>query len=159
MRAAKWLICWSIIGIIISCGKTPDDPDFSLRSRRARVIGNWKIVSAIYQVNGGAVSVPPNANEGHIEFRRHGKYTWQYTYGGTKYLENGKWDFNYKGEYKSRTRLILSYTKTAFGTQYSGSGADEFFEILELWNKRMVLYKVYGDSNTTYEHTYWLEKD
>jgi hypothetical protein len=41
-----------ILGTVISCQKGPDDPMFSLSTRKARITGEWKVESFSSNING-----------------------------------------------------------------------------------------------------------
>ena len=99
-----------------SCGKYEEGPGFSLRSKKARVAGEWVIEKTIY--NGVETSTGFDGIT--IEFKKDNTYTESYM-GMT---DNGKWDFDSKKE-------NLEYTDDA------GNKSAE--KILRLTNKEMWL--------------------
>jgi hypothetical protein len=73
-----------------SCGKYEEGPGFSLRSKKARVVGEWVIEKTIY--NGVETSTGFDGIT--IEFKKDNTYTASFM-GMT---DNGKWDFDSKKE-------------------------------------------------------------
>ena len=100
-----------------SCGKYEDGPGFSLRSKKARVAGEWVIEKTIY--NG--VETTTGFDGISIEFKKDNTYTASYL-GMT---ESGKWDFDSNKE-------NLEFTS-------DGSSTKSVEKILRLTNKEMWL--------------------
>ena len=113
---------------VTSCGKYEDGPNFSLRSKKARVVGDWKVKSIGSQVLGvqdiGGVQYGYTIN---MEFDKNGSViqTYNYTYGSysASYSYAGDWDFSSNKEY-----LILTM-----------DGYSDTLEIKRLTNKEMWL--------------------
>ena len=113
---------------VSSCGKYEDGPNFSLRSKKARVVGDWNVKSIGSQVLGvqdiGGVQYGYTIN---MEFDKNGSViqTFNYTYGSYSeaYSYAGDWDFSSNKEY-----LILTM-----------DGYSDTLEIKRLTNKEMWL--------------------
>ena len=113
---------------VTSCGKYEDGPNFSLRSKKARVVGDWNVKSIGSQVLGvqdiGGVQYGYTIN---MEFDKNGSViqTYNYTYGSysASYSYAGDWDFSSNKEY-----LILTM-----------DGYSDTLEIKRLTNKEMWL--------------------
>jgi len=113
---------------VSSCGKYEDGPNFSLRSKKARVVGDWNVKSIGSQVLGvqdnGGVQYGYTIN---MEFDKNGSViqTYNYTYGSysASYSYAGDWDFSSNKEY-----LILTM-----------DGYSDTLEIKRLTNKEMWL--------------------
>lgn len=113
---------------VSSCGKYEDGPNFSLRTKKARVVGDWNVKSIGSQVLGvqdiGGVQYGYTVN---MEFDKNGSViqTYNYTYGSysASYSYAGDWDFSSNKEY-----LILTM-----------DGYSDTLEIKRLTNKEMWL--------------------
>lgn len=152
--------------ISFGCRKTEDDPLFSLRTRKGRVAGEWKVTSAqgIYAetpVNGnttttkwnldgstmtetdefGYVTTAPRTVE--YVFERDGTFTITDTENGAVSTVKGRWNFNEgAGEAKAKTQLVIFNTEiidTSGTYTASGYSAQYTFDIIELRHKKMVL--------------------
>ena len=100
-----------------SCKKYDDGPGFSLRSKKARVVGEWDIVqigSQVYPQNGYALE---------FEFEKDGDFKYSYSYGTYSYTYAGDWDFSSN---KEDLRIIMD-------------GTVQTFEIKRLTNKELWL--------------------
>jgi len=108
----------ALIGLTVSsCGKYTDGPDFSLKTKKGRLAGEW--VEDTYVNSSGAESTPTNPAT--VEFERDGTY--KSTHSGI--TVTGEWEFvSSKEEIKtsftvsnvvfSDTRKILRLTNTEF---------------------------------------------
>lgn len=105
---------------ISGCGKYEDGPGFSLRSKKARVAGEWDVKSIGNQLLGSQYTI-------NMDFARDGGLTVTSTYsyygysGG--YTYTGSWDFA-----SDKEQLMLTV-----------DGSVQAFEIKRLTNKEMWL--------------------
>ena len=76
-----------------SCGKYEEGPGFSLRSKKGRVEGEWKIEKEIY--NGQDQTLTPDDKDDVWKFEKDGTFEYQDPGNST---EKGKWSFNDKKE-------------------------------------------------------------
>ena len=95
--------------IFSGCGKYEDGPGFSLRTKKARLTGEWEVV----EVDGDKVK-----DGSTIEFNKDG--TFKVDYGSS----TSKGDWNWE---KGKTEIELDYDK----------GGKTEFEILRLTNKEL----------------------
>ena len=104
-----------------SCGKYDDGPGFSLRTKKARVVGEWDVIQI------GNQSFASSGYSIEFEFEKDGdlKFTYGYNYYGQvySYTYAGTWDFSSD---KEELDLILG-------------GSVQSFEIKRLTNKEMWL--------------------
>ena len=141
MKKLSILFAAFAVVVLASCGKYEDGPNFSLRSKKARVEGEWTLESAVQ----AGVDITNSVTSGgtlDLKFVKDGTYTYTYSYtvlgqnmNGTV---NGTWD--------------LSSDKTTLDIK-DGSGNTSSSKILRLTNKEMWLQDT--DSNgATYEMHY-----
>ena len=84
-----------VILISYGCTKYDDGPAFSLRTKKARLTGEWELEEVI--VNG--VSQTLGSDYDMIwEFERNGDFTQTMDYGSYSYNYNGEWEFDNNGE-------------------------------------------------------------
>ena len=84
-----------VILISYSCNKYDDGPAFSLRTKKGRLVGEWKLDKVIYQ--GQTQSL--DSDYGIIyEFERNGDFEQTIEYGSYSYGYNGEWEFDDNGE-------------------------------------------------------------
>ncbi|MBI48812.1 MAG: hypothetical protein CL850_00785 [Crocinitomicaceae bacterium] len=95
-----------VILISYGCTKYDDGPAFSLRTKKARLSGEWELEE--YNMNG--VSQLTGSDYNIIwEFERNGDFTQTLDYGSYSYNYNGEWEFDDNGE-----ELEI---QTSYGTQ------------------------------------------
>lgn len=164
---------------VSSCRKAEDDPLISLRTRKARVCGDWKITSGqgsttnvswtgstggtswaydgsmITETDGfGNKTLIPYSCE--YSFKKDGTFAMTEVINGNSYHLEGQWNFNEgKGEPKAKTEIVLFTTLSSSGSNvntYSGYFPTVMYKILELRNNKMVLG---FHDNITY---YWGDK-
>jgi len=99
----------------VSCGKYEDGPNFSLRTKKARIAGEWEIVRI------GNQSYPDNGYSIELEFDKDGDLKFTYNYDGYSYSSSGEWEF-------SGDKEELELTLDGFITD---------FEILRLTNDEL----------------------
>jgi hypothetical protein len=121
---------------VSGCGKYEDGPNFSLRSKKARVVGDWNVKSIGSQVfsvqNQGGIDYGYTMN---LEFDKNGSVTtsMEYTYGSYNYSYSyaGDWDFS-----SNKEHLLLTI-----------DGDTDTMEIKRLTNKEMWLDDDYTDAD------------
>jgi hypothetical protein len=153
--SVKFLLAVCAITTMLSCKKGEDDPLFSLRSRKARVTGDWKMTSGSSTSASDPSKVTTyngtTATEGKdtypftfkISFKKDGSFSYEVLTDNYHMSCKGTWDFTTGiGEYKNKEQLFLTITSrsdTYESITYSGTGEHETFDIKELRNKKMVL--------------------
>tara|TARA_B100001564_G_C20566986_1_gene636485 strand:- start:602 stop:1009 length:408 start_codon:yes stop_codon:yes gene_type:complete len=95
--------------ISYGCSKYDDGPGFSLRTKKGRLTGEWKLVDVNYS-NGQS----PNLFDYDIiwTFERDGDFEETYEYGSYSYSFEGEWEFEDDGEELKISRNIDNYTET-----------------------------------------------
>jgi hypothetical protein len=167
MKLLKYLIPVVIIASVLpgisSCKKGEDDPFISFRSRKARMEGEWKVVSAYYksiETGPGADSyswtfdgskVVENDNNVETTYKRY--WTWKIEKDGkfksTDAIDgdvreiSGRWDFlGGNSDVKKKSRIMLLFEQIDFsstGTYFiSSSYIDDGYDLIELRHDRMV---------------------
>ncbi len=150
------------------CKKGEDDPFLSLRSRTARLAGEWKLSSAdlsvtsgsstYHYVYNGSILTITNTYSGHsstdtysytesFTIDKDGTYSKSYTAGGETGSQNGVWiwvEDNKELELANKEAFIVSRTsETSDGSTVTYSGAtlqpDAMNVIKKLANKEMVI--------------------
>ena len=102
---------------IQSCGKYDDGPGFSLRTKKARLVGEWDIVQIGSQV------YPSQGYSLEMEFEKDGDLKFTYSYGTYSYTYAGDWEFSSD---KEELDLIID-------------GSVQSYEIKRLTNKEVWL--------------------
>lgn len=114
-----------------SCGKYEDGPNFSLRSKKARLTGEWEVVKMADEY------IDQNSYGVDFEFDKDGdfKYSYSYTYGGAtnSYSYSGVWEWK---DNKEEVRLKINIPGS---TPY-----DLDFKILRLTNDELNLEDIDG---------------
>ncbi|MEN9943524.1 MAG: hypothetical protein RLZZ91_1525 [Bacteroidota bacterium] len=119
---------------LVSCGKYEDGPDFTLRSKTARIAGSWTLEK--YMVDGVDLTSQVTAADLAISFKydKDGSYS-EVTYlsGQVASTNSGTWKFSLDKE-----NLVVAYTN---GTVYAQ-------KILRLTNSELWLQETYGGDVT-----------
>lgn len=71
-----------------SCSKYEDGPSFSLRTKKARVTGDWEVVRI------GNETYPQNGYSLEMTFEKDGDFEFSYSYDGGTYGYKGEWEFS-----------------------------------------------------------------
>jgi hypothetical protein len=104
MKRTSLLFAVFALLFLMSCGKYEDGPGFSLRSKKARIVGNWTVEK--YYEDGVDVTsdVLSDGSTIVVEFREDGSYssTITNTVWGQS-VETGTWDLSDDKEYFSTT--------------------------------------------------------
>lgn len=99
----------------VSCGKYEDGPNFSLRTKKARLVGEWEIVRI------GNSTYPSDGYTLEMEFKKDGDLKFSYSYMSYSYSYNGNWEFS-----GDKEDLLLTFDSEIMR-----------FEILRLTNKEL----------------------
>lgn len=169
MQMKSILIAIFIISFSLSCKKGSQDPNFSFRTRKARVTGKWQIKSGTSRYTEEGSGAPysesftfdetkylyndnPNYyyTGGHsltMNFEKSGACTITEMFDGMSNAYVGTWDFNKGiGDKKSKEQLLIHFTSRVNGNNtysYKGNFTDITYDIYELRNEKMVLFAKY----------------
>lgn len=99
----------------VSCGKYEDGPNFSLRTKKARLTGDWEIVRI------GNQAFPNQGYSLEMQFSKDGALKFMYSYMNYSYSYSGKWEFS-----GNKEDLLLTLESEILR-----------FEILRLTNKEL----------------------
>lgn len=124
------LLIVSAIGttVVSSCKRGKDDPFLSLRSRKGRMEGEWKVVSMT--VNG--TNAMGQGISYSYKFEKDGDCEYTMTSGSNTNTNKYKWSFLAKsGDFKNKERITIFDED-----QLSG----EVYELTELSNDKIVMY-------------------
>ncbi|NBV14392.1 MAG: hypothetical protein EBS07_10040 [Sphingobacteriia bacterium] len=165
-----------------ACKKGENDPALSLKSRKGRLTGEWKLTKGTYTSTSGSSTATRNYDgtsftessggssitgtfawtltidkEGTYEFKQ------SETSGGTTSTttEKGRWSFLGKnGEVKNKEAILMSRTSTSYSsgtststTTISGFYDETVFMIDQLKNKEMILKGKSSYTNGSYTET------
>src|SRR4051812_44181701 len=148
-KNALYLFLLFSIVFIDSCRKTDEDPLISLRSRKARVIGEWNVEkgtiateSFSYSINGNTFiyTDPSGYFDGTSSisfiFKKDGTCKTSIILSGFLITYEGTWNFTGGiGENKNKSQIVIHFKtlKESSGNYtYSGNTSDITFDILEL---------------------------
>ena len=189
----KTKILFAVVAIATSISfsgclkKGEDDPFVSLKSRKARVAGDWKVTSLTYTTtytNSGVTSTEIMTMNGStytltetdpsgtttttgtwtIEntFDKDGTYKSTDTEDGDVTSSTGTWNFSGGvGELKNKSQITmyeLSSTSTGNSNTWTGNYVDQAYDLKELKNKMMVWhYKSTSSSSSNSSSSYETE--
>jgi hypothetical protein len=71
-----------------SCSKYEDGPSFSLRTKKARLAGDWEVVRI------GSETYPQGGYSLEMTFDKDGDFEFNYSYGAYSYGYQGDWEFS-----------------------------------------------------------------
>lgn len=140
----KLLALISILFLVSACKKGEDDPVISLRTRKARVEGKWRISEgsltlgntdvtnatrynevyvfkdARYTLTATGENIAPVVSSGYyqltLSFTKKGEFSMEESVGTKRLAAAGKWDFNNGiGPEKKKESLIMSLTNVTEG--------------------------------------------
>jgi hypothetical protein len=124
---------------IQSCKKGSDDPAISLRSRKARVVGEWTLKEV--KENGKAITMSGTTT---YNFKKDGTGSTSFKFNSLSSTDNFRWDFlGGNGDYKKKERLVIYDEKSPDGLVY---------ELIELRNKKIV-WKLVDESGSSKDET------
>jgi hypothetical protein len=167
-------------GTLQSCKKGENDPFLSLRSRKARLAGEWKLTSSENkneQTYMGTTTTSTRTYDGTTEtlvmtpggtstseytitltIEKDGTYTRVYTEDGETTTTKGTWIFlnrSKENELKNKEAIMLTQTSTSEGgeTTTMDDLNGEVIEIDQLKSKEMIWKTYYSYSNDTGSET------
>ena len=180
----KTLLMVCFFGLIFTeCKKGDDDPVISFRSRKARVVGKWKLTSGSmhYSDNTGySESLSYTETKYNIllsngaygagayslimSFKKDGSYEGIETIDSKAQIITGTWNFSAGvGKGKNKEQIVVTWTSVVGGnsnTMYAGNQVMSTYDIKELRNKKMVLVSEYGrkksNSSESWKYEYTL---
>lgn len=123
MKKVKLLFVALFVSAIAltSCGKYDEGPSISLRSKTARITGEWKLVKQEY--NGKEVALDADDKSMVIDIQKDGAYVMTSSYGSF----TGTWEFN-----SDKTKIVTSFT-------ILGQTSTSEETIIRLTNKELIL--------------------
>lgn len=89
-KSKKNIMLTAGLGIMlgtVSCGKYEDGPGFSLKSKKARLVGEWEVVEV------EDTDLDDEDLKINLEFDKDGDMKFKYTYYGYTYSEKGDWEW------------------------------------------------------------------
>lgn len=136
LKFLQLIILVAIIGLLTECKKGEDDPFLSLRSRKARITGDWKMKSGtlLYSSSG-----PNSSNTSNIILTGNTyASTYSNTYNGVTTSNSDAGTFSYELEIEKDGDFKM--TQIADGDIYTYSGTWNFTSgIGELKNKEQIV--------------------
>jgi hypothetical protein len=128
MKALKFTVATAIIGgmmMVASCGKYEEGPGFSLRTKKARLAGEWDYVEYV-DADG---TVTADNDDDYVTFDKDGTY--KYTSGSTSI--NGTWEF-----VNDKEKIRVTFTS-------GNTSISDDATILRLTNKELWMKDDNGD--------------
>lgn len=116
------------IASLASCGKYEEGPGFSLRSKKARLTGEWELKKLTID------GTETTAFDVTIEFKKDEKFTETFTFDGETDTDNGEWEFA-----SDKENVKLTYA----------DGETMEYEIIRLTNKEFWAKVTDEDQGTT----------
>jgi len=134
MKELSILFAAFALFFLVSCGKYEDGPDFTLRSKKARIVGSWTLEK--YMVDGVDLTSQVTAADLALSFKydKDGSYTEvRFLSGQVASTKSGTWKLSLNKE-----NLVVIYT----------SGTVVAYKILRLTNSELWLQETYGGDIT-----------
>lgn len=127
MKTVKFLsvALLAVAFVLGSCSKYEEGPALSLRTKKARLAGVWKVEK--YVQGNGTTSYPDSDDDGTIEFTKDNVARLTFSFFGTPTTVTGDWEF-----IKDKEGLRVSY-------QIGGETNTEEYTILRLKNDELWL--------------------
>jgi hypothetical protein len=154
-KSVKILLTVCTMASMLSCRKGEDDPLLSLRSRKARVAGEWKMTSGekTYLDNNsdkvvynGTTATSGNFSYDYtlkMTFKKDGSFSMEELDGKSLTSASGTWDFTSGiGELKNKEQIVMYISSMTLDNQtyqLTGKAATQIYNLKELRNKKMVL--------------------
>ncbi|TAL63065.1 MAG: hypothetical protein EPN85_01025 [Bacteroidetes bacterium] len=186
MKTKISILLFAIISTIVfdSClKKGEDDSSISLRSRKARVTGDWKVTSYTYtdsytslgdiytsdfDMNGSTyistytdpigTTIDNGAMTWEWNFKKDGTYKSTSTDDGDVSTEDGTWNFTTGiGDLKNKSQITYwgkNYTSSGGTSSYTGHYVDIAYDLIELREKKMVWNYEYTYSDSSSSGSY-----
>lgn len=171
------LFLFSLVFLLGCFKKGADDPVISLRSRKARITGNWVMISGKRTNNQGqfqsveftytkdkyiVVTIDPSGRrmyEGaasfNLKLNKDGSFEELKTLSlnSNNLILKGNWNFTGGiGSVKNKEQLLIHYEGTT-------SNVDILYNIRELRNNKLSLYREFGIENNNTKEEFTFEKD
>jgi hypothetical protein len=134
MKRSSLLFTAFAVLFLVSCGKYEDGPDFTLRSKKARIAGSWTMEK--YMVDGVDLTSQVTAADLALSFKydKDGSYTEvRFLSGQVVSTKSGTWKLSLDKE-----NLVVTLT----------SGTVTAYKILRLTNSELWLQETYGGNIT-----------
>lgn len=133
MKTVKFLsiALLAVTFVLGSCSKYEEGPALSLRTKKARLAGVWKVEKFVD--NDGSTSYPDSDDNGTIEYTKDNDVKAAYTIFGVQAVISGEWEFIKDKEW---LRVILDF---------NGEKEVEESKILRLKNDELWLEDEDGD--------------
>lgn len=127
MKTVKFLsiALLAVAFVLGSCSKYEEGPALSLRTKKARLAGVWKVEK--YVLEDGSSSSPDSDDDGTVEFTKDGEAKATFSFFGTPTTITGEWEF-----IKDKEWLRVSY-------EVGGQTDSEDSKILRLKNDELWL--------------------
>lgn len=127
----KKLLIISVVAIfaLSSCGKYDDGPEFSLASKKSRVVNTWKLDREF--VNGNERTLTADDKDDYTEFTKDGKVKVTWVSGSQSTTIEGTWEFD-----SSKEHLVVKISNTYFGQTMTTTTS---YKILRLKSNEMWL--------------------
>ena len=145
MNSLNKIVAAAVIGSGIlgleSCKKYEDGPAFSLRSKKARLTGEWQVISSQQGEIANALNTGVDII---VEFKKDGQFsatgTWlQYGY-PLSYIKQGEWEWTSK---KERVEVVWDNPAGSI-VYFKALEKDQAFEIKRLTNDELNFEDDYG---------------
>lgn len=161
LKVSFALVAIAGLTAITGCKKGENDPFLSLKTRKGRITGEWKLIEGTIlesETSGGSTITDEIAfiNDTRIEggsaipyietmtIERDGTYEQEIIQNGTPHIIQGNWYFSGKSEeidLKKKEAVVFSetaYVNIGGTITYNGLGADRILLMDQLKNKRVI---------------------
>jgi len=106
VKNAGYVTAIGVLGVSLqACSKYDDGPALSLRTKKARLVGDWEVKQI------GTQSFPQGGYSLEMEFQKDGDFRFTYSYGSYSYSYAGDWEFSSD---KEELDLIIDNTVQTF---------------------------------------------
>lgn len=126
-KSTLFIAAWAVL-LVVSCGKYEDGPNFSLRSKKSRVVGEW-YYEGIY-VDGVEMTTPEDLVGYSSTFEKNGEYLDMAVDAGNPIVTVGTWDFANDKEELAITTQYVDWNNTLVYNTIN-------YKILRLTNKEL----------------------
>lgn len=130
------LIAVAVIAVVMSsCSKYEEGSNFTVMSKKMRVVGEWELKTVTYTYAGASYSENPSGMS--VSIKKDNTYSYTYTSGSGSVTFTGVWAFN-----GDKTQLIMT----------DSDGNVDTTTIVMLKNKEMKLKDTGENSETIYAY-------
>ncbi len=126
-KSTLFIAAWAVL-LLVSCGKYEDGPNFSLRSKKSRVVGEW-YYEGIY-VDGVEMTTPEDLVGYSSTFEKNGEYLDMAVDAGNPIVNVGTWEFVNDKEELAITIQYVDWNNTLVYDTIN-------YKILRLTNKEL----------------------